>query len=41
MCTAHSAQAIIYLISGKYKKYKSIIPLFGDIIFSKRRNYTQ
>ena len=34
LCTAHSEKVIIYLISGKYKEYKCIIPLFGDILLS-------
>jgi len=37
----HSTKVIIYLISGKYNEWESIIPLFGDIILNEIRNYTQ
>ncbi|SJL21752.1 hypothetical protein PGIN_3A1_01245 [Porphyromonas gingivalis] len=33
LCTAHSINIIIYLISGKYNEKKTIIPLFGVIFF--------
>ena len=35
LCTTHSAKVIIYLISGKYKEWKSIMPLFGGIMSMK------